>query len=77
MIRRAEKPSSSRRNSLRSWDAGAVNSWSRKADAASSQKRRPWPAMRHVGVRGVVAAALGQVARHDPHDRQQQQATPP
>ena len=41
VIRSAEKPSSSRRNSLSSWEAGAVNSASRKAEAASSQKRRP------------------------------------
>ena len=45
VIRRAEKLSSSRRNSFMSWDAGAVNSWSRKAEAASNQKRPPWPAM--------------------------------
>ena len=37
----AEKPSSSRRNSLSSCEAGAVNSASSSAEAASSQKREP------------------------------------
>ena len=45
VICQAEKPSSSRRNSLSSCEAGAVNSASRSADVASSQKREPCPAI--------------------------------
>ena len=45
VICHAAKPSSSRRNSLSSCDAGAVNRASRRADAASSQKREPCPAI--------------------------------
>jgi hypothetical protein len=45
VIRRAEKPCSSRRNSFSSCAAGAVKVARRNADAASSQNLDPWPAI--------------------------------